>query len=85
MLESPFNKVAVRKLELYQKETLAQVFSCDFFEIFQSTFLYKTPPGDCFCCSVAFSTFRISHLTNNGSNHQVMFRKCLFLKSTSKT
>ena len=34
-----FNKVA---------ETLAQVFSCRFCEIFKNTFFYRTPPGDCF-------------------------------------
>ena len=96
-----------------RKETLAQVFSCHFFEIFQSTVFYKTPPGQCSCCSMVFSEFHnqhiqctmraavnnvsqiaffwkeqkiklnnVSQLTNNGSNHQVMFRKCLFLKST---
>ena len=31
-----------------KKESLAQVFSCEFCEIFKNTFFYRTPPGDCF-------------------------------------
>ena len=58
-----------------RKETLAQVFSCDFFEILKRTFFYKTPLSDCFCYSVVFSTFRVSQLTYNRSNHQIMFRR----------
>ena len=27
-----------------QKETLAQVFSCEFYEISKNTFFYRTPP-----------------------------------------
>ena len=27
-----------------KKETLAQVFSCEFFEISKNTFFYRTPP-----------------------------------------
>ena len=30
------------------KESLAQVFSCEFCEISKSTFFYITPPDDCF-------------------------------------
>ena len=34
-------------LQRYQKETLAQVFSCEFCEISNNTFLYRTPlPSD---------------------------------------
>ena len=33
---------------LLKKETLAQVFSCEFCETFKSTFFHKTPPDDCF-------------------------------------
>ena len=29
---------------MYKKETLAQVFSCVFFEIPKKTFFYRTPP-----------------------------------------
>ena len=38
------NKVA----GLIKKETLAQVFSCEFCEISKNNFSYRTPPGDCF-------------------------------------
>ena len=31
-----------------KKETLAPMFSCEFCEIFENTFFYRTPPGDCF-------------------------------------
>ena len=58
----------------FRKETLAQVFSGDFFEFFES-FFYKIPPGACFCCSIVFSTFKSSQLTYNGSSHQIMFRR----------
>ena len=40
-LESVFNKVAVVKWNSIRKETLAQVFSCHFFEVFKSTFFTK--------------------------------------------
>ena len=30
-----------------KKETLAQVFYCEFCEIFKNTFFYITPPDDC--------------------------------------
>ena len=33
-----------RGLQLKKKETLAQVFSCEFCEIFKYTFLHGTPP-----------------------------------------
>ena len=40
-----FNKVAGQRLvTLLKKETLAQVFSCEFFKISKSTFSYRTPP-----------------------------------------
>ena len=32
-----------------KKETLAQVFSCEFCEISKNTFSYRTPLDDCFC------------------------------------
>ena len=37
-----FNKVA--GLNFIKKETLAQVFSCEFCEISKNTFSYRTPP-----------------------------------------
>ena len=39
-----FNKVADLSLQLYKKETLAQVFSCEFCEISKNTFFQRTPP-----------------------------------------
>ena len=31
-------------LELYYKETPAQVFPCEYYEIFKNNFFYRTPP-----------------------------------------
>ena len=43
-----FNKVPiVRHATLLTKEALAQLFSCEFFEISKKTFFYRTPPDDC--------------------------------------
>ena len=40
-----FNKVAgLRPATLLKKETLAQVFSCKFYEISKNNFFYRTPP-----------------------------------------
>ena len=39
-----FNKVAGLRLVTLLKETLAQVFSCQFCETFKSTSFYRTPP-----------------------------------------
>ena len=36
------NKVA--GLQLYQKETSTQLFSCEICKIFKNTFFYRTPP-----------------------------------------
>ena len=39
-----FNKVAgLRPTTLFEKESLAQLFSCEFCEIFKNTFFYGTP------------------------------------------
>ena len=32
-----------------KKESLTQVFSCEFCKISKNTFFYRTPPDDCFC------------------------------------
>ena len=37
-----------------KKEALAQVFFCEFYEIFKNTFFYRTPTGDCFFNSFIF-------------------------------
>ena len=38
-----FNKVAGQACNFVKKETLVQVFSCEFCEIFRNTFFYRTP------------------------------------------
>ena len=38
-----FNKVAGQACNFIKKETLAQVFSCEFCEISKNTFFYRTP------------------------------------------
>ena len=40
--------VSVSGLQLIKKETLAQVFSCEFYEISGNLF-YRTPLDECFC------------------------------------
>ena len=45
-------------LYFVKKEALAQVFSCEFCQISQSTFLHRTP-GGCFCC------FQVSSVNMN--------------------
>ena len=35
-------------INFIKKETLAQVFSCEFCEIFKNTYFYRTPLVDCF-------------------------------------
>ena len=42
MLESLFNKV--EGLQLYEKQTSTQVFSCEHCEILKSSFFYRTTP-----------------------------------------
>ena len=41
-----FNKVA--GLQFIKKETLAQMFSCEFCEIYKNSFFNRTPLDDCF-------------------------------------
>ena len=44
MLESFFNKIpGVRAATSLKNETLAQVFSCEFCEIFKKNLFYRTP------------------------------------------
>ena len=43
-------KFTVKHLQLIKKETLAQVFSSKFCEIFRGTFFYRTPSGESFWC-----------------------------------
>ena len=39
-----FNKVVGKACNFIKKESLAQVFSCEFCEISKKTFFYRTPP-----------------------------------------
>ena len=39
-----FNKVAGAACDFIKNKTLAQVFSCEFWEISNNTFSYRTPP-----------------------------------------
>ena len=52
--EPLFNKV---ELKFFKKETVAQVFSCEFCEIFKNTFSYRTPSVNVSAPSVAASAF----------------------------
>ena len=42
-LEAVVRMCSVKKVFLEKKETLAQVFSCEFCEIFKNTFSHRTP------------------------------------------
>ena len=42
-----FNKVAGQVCNFIKKESLAQVFSCEFCKISKNVFFYRTPPDDC--------------------------------------
>ena len=42
-----FNKLPAEGLHIIKKETLTQVFSCEFCEIFKNI-NYRIPPGNCF-------------------------------------
>ena len=37
-------KLQASDRQFYEKKTLAQVLSCEFYEIFKKTFSYRTPP-----------------------------------------
>ena len=44
-----YRKTPVPELrQLCLTETLAQLFSCDFYKNFKYTFFYRTPPRNCF-------------------------------------
>ena len=44
-----FNKVAVQACKSIKKETLAQVFSCEFCQIFKNRLFTETPLDNSFC------------------------------------
>ena len=43
-----------------KKETLAQVFSCEFCEIFRNTYFYRTPLVAAFGCAFFFSEMEVA-------------------------
>ena len=57
MPESLFNRV--------KKETLAQVFSCEFCEISKNTFSYRTPLDDCFRICLLVLDMRVCFINRN--------------------
>ena len=74
MLELLFYKVVVLSLQFYQKETLTQVFSCEFLDAFKNIFFTEHFRAT----ASLFDGFRdISTLysISHGSSHQVMFRR----------
>ena len=75
-------------LQLYDKETLAQVFSCEFHEIFKNIFLQNTSGG---CFWVLWSTMAIKNqadirktlelvLVDNASSASLLHRSLVFVK-----
>ena len=49
---SLFCKKAAGWMQFIKKETLAQVFSCEFCRISKNTFFYRTPPKNCFSTAI---------------------------------
>ena len=69
MLDSLFNKVAgLEGLQLYYQETPTQVFSCEYYEIFNNTYFgehLRTAPSRC-CSSVFITHFLHINKRENG-------------------
>ena len=74
-----FNEVAVLASNYIKKETLAQVFSCEFWAIFKNTYFYRTP-------LVAASELRheydIKHFWTPMMEHVANFFYLLYLESS---
>ena len=76
--------------ELYyiKKETLAQVFSCEFCEISKNTFFNRTPLGDCFYLLFAFTkifvfnTVKLPKVRNNLLEEITAEWDCIVSKNT---
>ena len=49
-----------------KKETPAQVFSCEFWEISKNTFFYRTLPGDCFWVVTVLMRKKVLNIKKNG-------------------
>ena len=46
--KTPVSEFLFKACNFIKKDTLAQVFSCEFWEILKNTFFYNTS-GGCFC------------------------------------
>ena len=55
-------KLQTSACNFIEKDTLGQVFSCEFFEIFKNTLFIQYPPGDCFCNSLKYKPAEIGNL-----------------------
>ena len=55
------------------------MFSCEFCDIFQNTFFYRTPPSDCFCIMhfrrCTFNLFNNPCLERKGNQGNCMFKQ----------
>ena len=58
-------KYLCQSLKLIKRETLAQVFSCEFREILKNIFIYRTPQDDCFWRYENFFGFSLSEKTTD--------------------
>ena len=68
MPESYQNLLENTSANFIKKETLGQVFSCEFSEISKNTFCYRTPLGDCFWNSYLDFSFWIVFIHSNMQN-----------------
>ena len=70
-----------------KKEALAQVFSCEFWEISKNTFFHRTPPVAAFSKFIAHIVKKITHwkkvIQSFGTSHKVQNFNLFFYKSLS--
>ena len=71
--------IKLQACNFIKKETLAQVFSCEFREISKNTFFYRTPRGDCFR-----ACFRAVTAESSVSQSKVFRMQSLWYSSRSK-
>ena len=62
-----------RPATLLKKETLAQVFSCEFLRTFQNQLFYKTPLGD--CCWISKEQYQPRNVYSSTQRPDDRFRK----------
>ena len=73
MPESLFNKVTASDTER-KKETLAQVFSCEFYEISKNTFFYRTLP----VAASEYSPVKVNNLPKKFTSRMFFFKEVYF-------